>query len=288
MLVKIGRRREKRWGILFTCLTVRAIHIELASSLNTSSAIMGIQRLAARRGVPLHIYSDNGTNFRGASKELKDAVLNLDTEKLSEFSLTKQIECHFNPPDAPHMGGAWERMIRSVKTALKTILFDQAPSEEVLYTTLCEIEHSVNSRPLTHVSLDPRDKDALTPNHFLIGTSSGEVKLGKYDSKFLCTRKQYRIAQHFADCFWKRWISEYLPNLIPRKIWTGKEPPLQNGDIVLIVDLDSPRNVWKKGSVTKLFTGKDGEVRVANVHTPTGDFLRPTRKLIRLLGSNEV
>ncbi|XP_076395364.1 uncharacterized protein LOC143265692 [Megachile rotundata] len=172
LMVKIGRRREKRWGVLFTCLTTRAIHLEIAHSLSASSAIMALQRLAARRGTPQVVYSDNGTNFRGADKELKDATASMDRAKIEEYALSKRVKWVFNPPDAPHMGGAWERLIRSVKTALNVILREQAPSEEVLSTLFAEAEHSVNSRPLTHVSLDPRDKEALTPNHFLIGSSS--------------------------------------------------------------------------------------------------------------------
>ena len=288
MYVKIGRRREKRWGVLFTCLTTRAIHIELAHSLNTSSAIMSIQRLAARRGVPLVMYSDNGTNFQGASKELKEEIETIDNDGINDFMLKKGIEWRFNPPDAPHMGGAWERMIRSVKVALNATLCEQAPSEEVLNTLLVEIEHSVNSRPLTHVSLDPRDKEAVTPNHILIGTSSGEVQLGRYDAKYISPQKQYRLSQHYADCFWKRWLREYLPSLIPRKKWLEKQTPLQVNDIVLIVDLDSPRNYWRKGVILKVFPGKDGQVRAAEVSTPQGTLVRPTHKLILLWGSKEV
>ena len=115
MNVKIGRRREKRWGVLFTCLTTRAIHIELAHSLSASSAIMAVQRLAARRGVPLHMYSDNGTNFRGAYNELKKAIIEMDNDRITDFAVREQIEWDFNPPDAPHMGGAWERLVRSIK-----------------------------------------------------------------------------------------------------------------------------------------------------------------------------
>ncbi|XP_076394270.1 uncharacterized protein LOC143265515, partial [Megachile rotundata] len=263
LMVKIGRRREKRWGVLFTCLTTRAIHLEIAHSLSASSAIMASQRLAARRGTPQVVYSDNGTNFRGADKELKDATASMDRAKIKEYALSKRVKWVFNPPDAPHMGGAWERLIRSVKTALNVILREQAPSEEVLSTLFAEAEHSVNSRPLTHVSLDPRDKEALTPNHFLIGSSSGEVQLGRYDLQNVCLRKQWRTAQSFAEAFWKRWLREYLPTLVPRKKWTEKENPLEVGDIVLIVDLQAPRNSWRKGTVTRVFPGVDKEVRVA-------------------------
>nr|XP_012145944.1 PREDICTED: uncharacterized protein LOC105663171 [Megachile rotundata] len=122
LMVKIRRRREKRWGVLFTCLTTRAIHLEIAHSLSASSAIMALQRLAARRGTPQVVYSDNGTNFRGADKELKDATASMDRTKIEEYALSKRVKWVFNPPDAPHMGGAWERLIRSVKTALNVIL----------------------------------------------------------------------------------------------------------------------------------------------------------------------
>ena len=174
MIIKIGRRHEKRWGVLFTCLTTRAIHLELAHSLSASSAIMALQRLSARRGAPIVMYSDNGTNFRGACKELKNELLKIDTNKQREYALRNGMKWMFNRPDAPHMGGAWERLIRSVKSALYSVLKKQVVTDEVLYTLLTEIEHSVNSRPLTHVSTDPGDNEALTPNHFLIGTSSGQ------------------------------------------------------------------------------------------------------------------
>ncbi|XP_076398077.1 uncharacterized protein LOC143266403 [Megachile rotundata] len=288
MFVKIGRRREKRWGVLFTCLTTRAIHLELAHTLSASSAIMALQRLVSRRGLPVTVYSDNGTNFRGASKELKEAIAEIDKEKQREYALTQRIESKFIPPDAPHMGGAWERLIRSVKTALHVVLREQAPTEEVLYTLLTEVEHSVNSRPLTHVPVDPRDHEALTPNHFLIGTSSGSIKLGNYEKQTVCLRKQWKLAQHFADCFWRRWLREYLPSIIGRPKWMREGNTLGRGDLVLIADTQSPRNEWKRGTIIQTYPGSDGVVRVAKIHTSRGDFTRPIHKLIKLLSVREV
>ena len=280
--VKIGRRREKRWGVLFTCMTVRAIYVDLAHSLSADSAIMAIQRFAARRGFPQKVYSDNGTNFRAASIELREAIKSLDKNELTKFSLKNNFEWHFNPPTASHMGGAWERQIRTVKECLSSVLKEHAPSEETLLTILAEIEHSVNSRPLTHVSPDPKDPEALTPNHFLFGSSSGTLRLPRYDVSSINLKKQWLLAQHFADAFWKRWLREYLPTLLPRKKWFDFDIPLEKNDLVLILDNDAPRNSWRKGVITRVFTNKkDNVVRSVEVKTSKGLLIRPSRKIVK-------
>ena len=133
MLVKLVTRREKR------CLSTRAIHIEPAHTLTADSAIMALQRFIARRGIPFSMYSDNCSNFKAASKELIDAIRMLDNGKLEQFCVNKSIRWKFNPPTASHMGGYWERQIRTVKKALVTVLKEQASKEEVLLTTLTEI-----------------------------------------------------------------------------------------------------------------------------------------------------
>lgn len=205
----------------------------------------------------------------------------LDQNKIDEFCARQKIVWKFNPPTAAHMGGAWERLIRFVKTALTTVLKDQAPREEVLLTILIEIEHSINSRPLTHVSLDPRDQEALTPNHFLIGKSYGEVRFERHNSPNLCTRKQWLLAQNFVDAVWRRWLREYLPTLTPRGKWLANDQPLQTGDLVLILDKNLDRNCWKKGEVVCVYLASDGQVRIADVKTANGILKRPCRKLVK-------
>ncbi|XP_070066880.1 uncharacterized protein [Drosophila virilis] len=102
--IVVGRRREKRSGVLFTCLTVRAVHLDIATSLSTDSYLCVLKLFVTRRGCPRRMLSDNGTNFRGASRVLKDEI-----ERIS-------------PPGSPHMGGSWERMVRSTKSILSEIL----------------------------------------------------------------------------------------------------------------------------------------------------------------------
>ena len=169
MMVKVRRSSVKVWGCLFTCLTVRAVHLDLVGSLSTDDFILCLRRFIGRTGSPAHIYSDNGTNFKGAKTELETALQELDQNQICSTLAAHSIGWHFIPPHAPHFGGAWERLVRSVKTALKTVLKEQYVTETVLRTALIEVEGVINSRPLTHNSPDVSDFAPLTPNHFLLG-----------------------------------------------------------------------------------------------------------------------
>lgn len=117
--VKVGRRTEKRWGILYKCLTTRAVYIDLLNSLDIDAFLMSLRRFISRRGKPYEVFSDQGTNFKGGNAELEQVYHKL--APLLKIQLAShQIDFHFNPPKAPHFGGVWEREIRSVKSALRT------------------------------------------------------------------------------------------------------------------------------------------------------------------------
>ncbi len=132
-IIKIGRHTEKRWGVLFKCLTTRAVHLDLLPSLSTDSFLMALRRFIARRGTPAQLWSDQGTNFRGGERELREAYAALAPDLQRHLTRQKITFC-FNPPSAPHFGGVWEREVRSVKSALYTILGSQSVPEEVLMT----------------------------------------------------------------------------------------------------------------------------------------------------------
>ena len=158
----------KRYGVIFTCLTIRAVHIEVASSLDTDSFINALRRFIARRGQIKELRSDNGTNFIGAERELRRAVEGWNLEKINDVLSLKGIKWTFNPPTGSHHGGAWKRLIRSIRKILNSTLRTQSLDEEGLNTVLCEVESILNSRPLTKESTDPKDLEALTPNHLLL------------------------------------------------------------------------------------------------------------------------
>ena len=137
----------------------------------------------------------------------------------------------------------------------------------------------INSRPLTHVSLDHNNDEALTPNHFLIGSSCGLITVGNYVKPNGCLRKQWKIAQQLADQFWRWWIKEYLPTLTRRTKWHRQAETLKVDNIVIIADNSMPRNYWPKGIVVKVYPGHDGEVHVAYIKTKRGIFKRSTAKM---------
>ena len=169
--IKENRKHLKRYGVLFTCLVSRAIHLETSISLDTDSFICALRRFVARRGPVRQIRSDRGTNFTGAERELKLALEEMDHRRIQEvsskeFNADWLIKWKWNPPAASHMGGAWERQIRTVRSILSTLMRDRGHVES-LRTLMCEVECIVNSRPLTFPSSDVRDPQPLTPNHIL-------------------------------------------------------------------------------------------------------------------------
>ena len=164
-----GKKREKRYLCLFTCLASRAVHLEMAYGLDTDSFLNAFFRFVNRRGVPVKMLSDRGTNFVGADKELKEIIRNLDSDNVKLKTASKGISWQFNPPYAPHWGGVHEIMIKSAKRAIYAVLKGADVNDEELLTAFSGAEALINSRPLTYQSSHPADSPPLTPNHFLFG-----------------------------------------------------------------------------------------------------------------------
>ncbi len=128
--------------------------------MDADSCVMAIKRFAARRGQPAVIVSDNGTNFVGAARELKECLANWNSEAVTNQLAQLGIRWKFNPPSSPHFGGIWERLVRSCKRALYNILGNRRLTEETLQTVFCLVEQTLNARPLTPTSADVEDLEA--------------------------------------------------------------------------------------------------------------------------------
>ncbi|KAL7842541.1 hypothetical protein SRHO_G00068440 [Serrasalmus rhombeus] len=259
--VKDGRKESKRYGLLFTCLCSRAVHIELLEEMTTDFFIIALRAFIAIRGNVRQLRCDQGTNFVGARREFIEALKEMDQERL------KILGCEFfmNPPSASHMGGAWERQIRTIRSVLTSIL-DQSSNRldtSSLRTYFYEVMAIINSRPLTaHLLNDPMGPQPLSPNHILTMKSSIILPPpGKFEREDLYLRKRWRKVQHLANEFWSRWRKEYLLNLQPRQKWQRKRRNAKVNDIVIVQDDTAPRTEWKLAKVTKVYPAEDGYVR---------------------------
>ncbi|XP_057209123.1 uncharacterized protein LOC130565962 [Triplophysa rosa] len=197
---KRGRSIVKRYGVIFTCMTSRAVYLEVAYSLDTDSCINSLRRFICRRGQVTHIKSDNGTNFVGAERELKEMLSLWNKSKIQKTMLQKGVQWSFNPPGGSHYGGVWERIIRMVKRILRSILHQQI-LDEGLQTVLCEIEAILNDRPITKLSDDPNDLEPLTPNHLLQMRSKPVLSPGLFDKSELYSSRRWKQVQYMCDLF---------------------------------------------------------------------------------------
>lgn len=280
-LIKIGRRSEKRWGIIYKCLTTHAVYLDLLASMDTDSFLMSLRRFISRRGKPYELLSDQGTNFKGGSSELQEAFRSLAPDLQSQLA-SQQIHFRFNPPSAPHFGGSWEREIRSIKAALHTILGSQTVTEEALTTIFTEVESIINSKPLGYTSSDVADPDPITPNMLLMGRLDPCTPQVVYSDTELPCRRRWRHCQVLADQFWIYFIKNYLPSLQNRSKWQQDQEDICVGNIVLVVDQQLPRALWLVGKVTAVFPGADGRIRTAQIQVKDKSYTRPVVKLIRL------
>ena len=148
---------KKLYVLLFTCASTRATHLELVDSLSSETTVLAIRRFIARRGMPRMFMSDNAKGFVAA----RDTLLKLFGPEGPEWK--------FIAPRAPWWGGMWERMVGTMKSALKKSVGNRCLTQRELETCLHEIEACLNSRPLSFVGSDLEDGAALTPAHFLLG-----------------------------------------------------------------------------------------------------------------------
>lgn len=277
--VKHGRSTVKRYGVLFTCLTTRAVHIEIAHTLDTDSCLNAIRRFVCRRGQVSVMRSDNGTNLVAAERELREAIQEWNQSKILDCLMQKGIQWVFNPPAGSHFGGIWERQIRTVRKVLRSILKEQLVNDEGLLTLMCEVESVLNDRPLTTVTDDPTDLEPLTPNHLLLMKKKPGLPPGLFRKEDSYSRRRWKQVQYLADLFWKRWVREYLPMLQERQRWTQVRRNVTVGDIVMVVDESAPRSSWMLGRVLRVIPDAKGLVRRVIIKTKTNTLERPIDKL---------
>ncbi|XP_039442932.1 uncharacterized protein LOC120423264 [Culex pipiens pallens] len=277
----------KAYICLFVCFATKAVHIELVGDLSTPAFLAALRRFIGRRGVPSHIHSDNGKNFEGAKNELARLYTMLthdaEQEKIHEFCTAEGITWHLTPPKAPHFGGLWESAVKVAKKHLFRQLGPSRLSFEDMCTVLTQIESHMNSRPLLPLSEDPNDLAALTPAHFLIGTSMHA--LPDPDLRHIPVNRldHYQQLQLHAQQFWAHWRREYLQELLRDTKGYQRNDEIQPGRLVIVVDeLQGPLR-WPLARIEAVHPGPDGIVRVVSLRTASGGIItRPAVKICLL------
>ena len=265
--VKFGRGSVKRYGIIFTCLTYRAVHLELLENLTTEACLMSIKSFLARRGGSLHFYSDNGKNFVGASNVLTDQFATIAQGLSERIANHHHILWHFIPVHSPWFGGAWERLIQSIKKCIDFVMHEESPHESVFRNALIEAETWMNKRPLTHVPIDHVDAPPLTPNHVLFGDT--QDRQATMENVFRASQSfnsnVTRGTQHLVNKFHSRWVKEYLPLISKRDKWIERTKPVEVGDVAILIEPSVGKEGWKKCKVVATHPGADGYVRAVDV-----------------------
>ena len=297
--IKDGGKLLMRYCAIFTYFSSRAIHLETTNKLDTDSFILALRRFLSTRGKVRTIRSDNGRNFVGTNNEFKKALSEMDDSMIKSFLLSETcdwITWEFNTPDASHMGGVWERQIRTVRGILTSLMKSHQGvlNNESFNTLIKEVECIVNSRPLTVEDLNDPNSQPLSPNQLLtMKTKAVLPPPGNFQNHGVYCRKQWRIVQNLADQFWNRWRKGYLNTLQPRQKWLKEQRNFKVGDIVLIKDGDlfGARNNWPLARIIEVYPNKDGLVRSVKLHVSTKDLKgkttqlkRPITKLVLLEG----
>ncbi|XP_070538146.1 uncharacterized protein [Ptychodera flava] len=291
---RAGKSEAKRWAVIFVCLYTTAVHIEVIDSMDTSSFINALRRFIAIRGNIKKLRCDQGTNFIGAKNELQAAAKELDQDRIKKFLTTRDCEWIFNPPHASHFGGIWERQIGTIRRVLDSTHYQlgkQQYTHDLLTTLMAEASAIVNSRPITTVSSDANDPQALTPNMLLtMKTQSPTPPPGSFVQQDLYSRKRWRRVQYLADQFWIRWRKEYLQNRQPRPKWNKSTINVKEGDVVLLREKEYARNSWPLARIVKVYPSDDNKVRKVDVMIyKDGEhrtYLRPISELVLIESTN--
>ena len=282
----------KSYVCVFVCLAVKAVHLELVSDLTTNAFMSCLRRFISRRGRPTVIMSDHGTNFVGASRELKELGNFLQKQAsrkaISEFCSYRGIQWRFIPERSPHFGGIWEAAVKSTKYHLKRVVNDTKLTFEEMCTLLTGIEACLNSRPLTPLHSVEDAIEVLTPAHFLIGRPLEALPdhndMGSQPTSIL---SRWYLVQSLIQHFWKRWSEEYLTSLRKTTKWHFPSRDFRVGDIVILKDDCLIPMKWPLAKVIEAHPGRDERVRVVTIKTTAGSYKRPVSKLVLLVDNEE-
>lgn len=264
----------KTYIAVFVCMSSRAVHLELAADATTKTFLAALDRFCGRRGTPSHIRSDNGGNFVGAARELKETLSELRQDeakrKIHLWSADKGVQWHFSPALSPKHGGLWEAGVKTLKKLIRRTLYQLTLTMDELNTIVISAEGIMNSRPyLPILSTDPNGLCPLTPGHLLIGCPISALPQRVDVRSKLQNIRHWDLVKRMQHQHWCRFRKEYLPQLAARAKPMVAQKNIEINDVVLMSDKSNKRLHWPLGRVTATYPGPDGLVRVVDVQVET-------------------
>lgn len=289
-LIKDGKLRNrmliKAYFCIFICLATKAVHVEIVTDLTTEGFLNSFKRFTSRRGLCKRICSDNAKNFVGADnylKQIHELIENISKDQqCHNYFLEHHVEWDFIPARSPHFGGIWEAAVKSFKYHIKRVIGDQHLTYEQLLTVVTQIESVLNSRPILPLSNDPTDLLALTPGHFLIGSSLVAVPQEDVTEISHNRLNHFKQLQQLVQNFWTRWSRDYLHTLQQRAKWCKVNDNIKIDALVLLKEDNVPPMQWRMGRVVSVHPGPDNLVRVVSVLTNGGVLKRAITKICPL------
>ncbi|KAK4304812.1 hypothetical protein Pmani_023247 [Petrolisthes manimaculis] len=256
------RTRSKAYGVIFNCLSSRAVHIDLADGYDTESFLTTFRRFVCIRGYPRTVHSDGGTQLVAASKELNQITKGWKFSEILNFGTKEGMEWIFNKSaDAPWQNGCSEALIRLIKRSLTLIIGDSVLTFGELQTVLFEVANMLNERPIgIKPCTDPDLGTYLCPNDLILGRASTRVPWGPF-AMDASPKQRSKFIQRIVDGFWRKWQRDYFPTLVVRQKWHVQKRNLRPGDIVIVQDSNAVRGVWRLAQVLNAEPGRDGKVR---------------------------
>ncbi|XP_055603757.1 uncharacterized protein LOC129751989 [Uranotaenia lowii] len=268
---------------IYVCLVTKAVHMEIVADLSTQSFLASFKRFTAIRSTPKLVMCDNAKNFVGADRELRELKKLFVDQQFQNTIITEAevdgVDFKFIPPRSPNFGGLWEAAVKSFKRHFRRTIGNNPLTYDELHTVVHQISAILNSRPLTPLSNDPDDYQALTPGHFLVGRPMTAFPEPDLQDLPLNRLSLWQEKEMFVQRIWQRWSTEYLSNLHNRTKWTKKRNNIHVGTMVLIMEENMPKQSWCLGRVINCIPGPDGHVRVVLVKTKDTTLKRGISKI---------
>jgi hypothetical protein len=283
-----GKIRKKVYVLVLTCMVTRGVHLETTGGMDTSHVIDAISRFVDVRGVPATLTSDNQTSFRKADKEITEWYKTVNWDAVQEATglgfrpSSDGIQWHFNPPNASHFGGIFEIIVKALKRAMKTVIGRADLDKEAFRTCVSKIMFMLNNQPIQQ-SGSIQDQAPLTPNSFVLGDLANTVFPPDFPEVTNLDRKLKQQIE-VQKSVWKRFFLEFVPLLGPRQKWSQEQENLKVNEVVIELDENQPRGVWRLMRVSKIFPSQDGLVRKVEVtSTDNKTYIMPIAKLILIV-----